>query len=127
MANVLGRLEARYGDPLAAMEHLSLAIQNYHDSGNFAVIRVPLATLAALLHRLGRHEPAATIAGYAFSPFTKGWIPEFGTAIGNLREILGDEKYKLLTRKGAAMSVSTMATYVYDQIGQARKELEQTP
>jgi hypothetical protein len=34
LANVLGRLEARHGDPLAALEYLTLAVRNYHDSGN---------------------------------------------------------------------------------------------
>ena len=39
LANVLGRLEAQYGDPLAALEYLTLAMRNYHDSGNLSVIR----------------------------------------------------------------------------------------
>jgi hypothetical protein len=126
MANVLGRLEARYGEPLVAMEYLSLAIHNYRDSGNFAVMRVPLATLAALLHRLRRHESSATIAGYAFSPFTKGWVPELGTAIVQLREVLGGEVYDALASKGKAMTTSAMAAYAYDEIDQARAELEQS-
>jgi predicted ATPase/class 3 adenylate cyclase len=122
MANVLGRLEARHGDPSAAMEYLSLAIQNYHDSGNFAVMRVPLATLAGLLHRLGRHEPSATIAGYAFSPITKGWVPELGTAVADLRDVLGDQTYESFARKGEAMTTSAVVAYAYDQIDQARTE-----
>ena len=47
-----------------------LAIRNYHDSGNTTTIRVPLAVLAVLFDRLGRYEPAATIAGFALSPMT---------------------------------------------------------
>ena len=43
LANVLGRLEAQHGDPLAALDHLTLAIRNYHDSGNTTIIRIPLA------------------------------------------------------------------------------------
>jgi len=125
MANVLGRLEARHGDPMAALEYLSLAIHNYHDSGSSAVMRVPLAAMAALLHRLGQHVPGATIAGYAFSPFTKGWVPELGTAIAELREVLGDAQYESLARKGEAMTTSAMAAYAYDQIDQARAQLAQ--
>jgi len=124
MANVLGRLEARYGDPSAAMEHLSLAVHNYHDSGNFAVMRVPLASLAALLHRLGRHEPGATIAGYAFSSITKGWVPELGAAITDLRDVLGDQSYEAFARSGELMTPSAVAAYAYDQIDQARAQLE---
>ena len=123
MENVLGRLEARHGDPLAAMEYLSRAIHNYHDAGSFAVMRVPLASLAVLLHRLGRHQPGAVVAGYAFSTFTKGWVPELGTAVVNLRDVLGDELYESSARNGAAMSVAKIAAYAYDQIDQARAEL----
>ena len=58
LANVLGRLEAEYGDPLAALDYLTLAMRNYHDSGNLSVIRIPLAVLAGCFDRLGRDEPA---------------------------------------------------------------------
>ncbi|MGA9677230.1 MAG: hypothetical protein WBR28_18965 [Mycobacterium sp.] len=96
LANVLGRLEARYGDPLAALDHLTLAIRNYRDSGNTTVIRIPLAVLAALLDRLGLKEPAATIAGFVFGTLTTSWIPEFSAAITHLRETLGDQTYESL-------------------------------
>jgi hypothetical protein len=65
LAEFLARLEAEHGDPLAAFDHLTLAIRNYHESGNTAHIRVPLAVLAALFDRFGRYEPAATIAAIA--------------------------------------------------------------
>jgi|SRR5690242_1713874 len=51
-------------------------IRNLHDSGNPANMPTPLATLAALLDRLGRYEPAATIAGFALSPLTSASVPE---------------------------------------------------
>ena len=124
LANVLGRLEARYGNPLAALDHLTLAIRNYRDSGNTTVICVPLAVLAALLDRLGRHASAATIAGFAFSTVTASWIPEFSAAISDLRSVLGDQTYESLARKGERMSTAAMVTYAYDQIDQARTELE---
>jgi hypothetical protein len=44
LASILGRLEARHGDPLAALDYLELAIRNYHDSGNSTVMRVPAWT-----------------------------------------------------------------------------------
>jgi hypothetical protein len=49
---------------LAAFDPLTEGIRNLHDSGNPANMRTPLATLAALLDRLGRYEPAARIAGF---------------------------------------------------------------
>jgi hypothetical protein len=124
LANILGRLEAQHGDPLAALDYLTLAIRNYHDSGH-TVIRVPLAIVAALLHRLGRNEPAATVAGYAVRPATTAWIPKLGTAITQLRDVLGEATYESLARKGDAMTTAEMVAYAYDQIDQARTELEQ--
>jgi hypothetical protein len=49
---------------LAAFDPLTEGIRNLHDSGNPANMRTPLATLAALLDRLGRYEPEARIAGF---------------------------------------------------------------
>jgi predicted ATPase len=119
----LSRLEAEYGDPLAALDHVTLAIRNYHDAGN-ALIRGTLAILAAFFDRLGRYEPAAIIAGFAVSPMTAALEPELSTAIAHLSEVLDDEAYESLARKGETMSTAAMATYAYDQIDQARAELE---
>jgi hypothetical protein len=124
LASIPGRLEARHGDPLTGLDYLALAIRNYHDSGNTEVMRVPLAVLAGFLDRLGRDEPAATIAGYAFSPITKAWIPEMNTVIAHLQNVLGDQTYQSLAHKGGLMTTTAMATYAFDQIDQARAELK---
>jgi predicted ATPase len=123
LALLLARREAEHGDTLAAFDHLTLAIRNFHNSGDTTTIRVPLSILAVLLDRLGRYEPAATIAGFAFSPMTAG-LPEFSAAIAHVREVLGDQTYESLARKGETMTTAAMATYAYDQIDQARTELE---
>ncbi len=120
----LSGLEAEHGDPLAALDYVTLVVRNRHDAGNTTGVRGGLAILAALFDRLGRHEPAATIAGFAVSPLTSTSIPEFNTAIAHLREILGDQTYESLARKGEAMTTAAMVTYAYDQIDQARTELE---
>ena len=124
LAANLARLEAEHGDPLAALDYVTLAIRNYHDSGSTAMIRTPLAVLAAVLDRLGHHEPAATIGGFALSPLTTASFPELTTAITHLRDVLGDQTYESLARKGETMTTAAMATYAYDQINQARTELE---
>ncbi len=123
LAATLARLEADHGDPLLALEYLALAIRNYHDSGNTAMIRAPLAALALLFDRLRRHAPAATVVGFALSPFIAATVPELDPAIGHLRDVLGDETYESLARKGETMSAAEMATYAYDQIDQARAAL----
>jgi hypothetical protein len=124
VALFLARLEAEHGDTLAALDHLTLAIRNFHNAGDTTTIRVPLSILAVLFDRLGRYEPAATIAGFALSPMTAAGLPEITTAIIHLREVLGEATYESLARKGETMTTAAMATYAYDQIDQARTELE---
>ncbi|MGH3678665.1 MAG: NB-ARC domain-containing protein, partial [Mycobacterium sp.] len=122
IAGLLCRVEAEHGDPLAAFDYFTAAIGNYHDSGNTYMIPQPLLFLAALFDRLGRYEPAATIAGFAVtSPL--GALPffaEFGTAVAHLRDVLGDQTYESLAREGKSMTVAAMANYAYDQIDQVR-------
>jgi hypothetical protein len=77
-----------------------------------------------LVDRLGHYEPAATISGFAATAFTRTSNPEFDTPIAHLREVLGDEVYEALCRAGENMTIAAMATYAYDQIDQARTELE---
>ena len=100
-----------------------MAIRNYHDSGFTANMRSALATLAVCLDRLGCYEPAATSAGFAFDPLTATWVPEINTAIAHLRDVLGDQTYESLARKGETMTTAAMATYAYDEIEQARQRL----
>jgi predicted ATPase/class 3 adenylate cyclase len=119
----VGHLEARLGDTAAALEHLTRAVRIYHDSGSPISLRSPLAVLAALLDQFGHHKSAATIAGFADSPLTAVAFPELTAAITHLRDVLGDETYESLARIGEAMTTAAVATYAYDQIDQARAEL----
>jgi hypothetical protein len=50
-------------------------------------------------------------------------VPEITTAITHLRDVLGDQTYESLARKGETMTTAAMATYAHDQIDQARAEL----
>jgi hypothetical protein len=80
-------------------------------------------SLGALFDRLGRYEPAATIAGFALSPLAVTGVPEITTAITHLRDVLGEATYESLALKGETMTTAAMVTYAYDQIDQARAEL----
>jgi predicted ATPase len=124
IAGSLARLEAEYGDPLTALDYVAVAVRNFHDAGNTTMMRFPLTVLAAFFDRLGRVEPAATIAGFAFSPLTATANPEFTTAIAHLRDVLGESTYESLSRRGETMTTAAIVTYAYDQIDQARTELE---
>ena len=50
-------------------------------------------------------------------------FPKIDTAITHLRDVLGDQTYESLAREGETMTTAAMATYAYDQIDQARAEL----
>ena len=123
LAVSLARLEPEHGDAMSAFDHVTLAIRNYHDAGNTANMRAALAILAVLFNRLQRYEPAATIAGFAPNPMTAIAVPQFGTAITHLRDVLGDRTYESFAREGETMTTAAMARYAYDQIDQARTEL----
>jgi predicted ATPase len=126
LAATVSRLEAEHGDPLAALDYVTLAIRNQRDAGNTTGVCDALAILAALFDRLGRHQPAATMAGFALSPFTAIAIPEINTAITHLRGVLGNQTYESLARKGETMTTAAMVTYAYDQIDHARQALGQS-
>jgi len=120
----LAQIEAEHEDEATALDHITTAIRTCDASGNADAVRPPLAALAAFLDRLGRIEPAATIAGFAIvSPMTLVAIPEIYAAIAHLRAVLGRPAYELLARKGESMTAAAIATYAYDQIHQARAEL----
>jgi predicted ATPase/class 3 adenylate cyclase len=124
LAAVLCRVEAKYGDPMAALNYFKLAILNHHESGSTTMIGTPLAILAAFLERQEHYESAATIAGFAFSPVTAASFPELNTAIVHLREALGDGAYESLAHAGANMTTTAMANYAFHQIDCTRAELE---
>src|ERR1700758_2221271 len=118
LAMTLARIEAEPGDPLVALANITLAIRHYYNAGNTTLIRAALAVLALFLDRCRRYESAARIAGFALSPHTHtaATVPEFGIAIAHLRDILGDQTYEWLARKGETMTTAAMATYAFDQI-----------
>jgi hypothetical protein len=123
LAEVLARLEAEHGDPLAALDYTALAIRDHHDSGNTIQVRAELGTLAALFNRLGHYEVAAIMSGFADMPYTRSVVAEINATIAHLREVLGDQTYESLAREGESMTTAEIASYAYDQIDQAREKL----
>jgi predicted ATPase len=124
LAPFLAQVEAEHGDTSSAFDHLTLAIRNFHDCGNTMTIGIPLASLAALFDRLGRYEPAATIAGFALSPMAAAGVPEITATITHLCDVLGEATYESFAHRGDAMNTAAIATYAYEQIDEARTELE---
>jgi hypothetical protein len=110
--------------PSDAFDYLTIAIRNHMDFGSFSLVLTPLAILGTVLDRLGRHESATTISGFADTPFTRASFPKMAALVDNLREALGDDSYGALARIGEAMAPAAMATYALEQIDQARAALQ---
>ncbi|MDT5083959.1 MAG: hypothetical protein QOJ61_1002, partial [Mycobacterium sp.] len=123
LATLVARIATEYGDSLRALHYIGVAIHNYHDSGNPTSMRIPMATLATILDRMGRYEPAATIAGFTSTPFVMASFPELSRTTAHLRTVLGEHDYESLAHKGETMSTAEIATYAYDEIDQARAAL----
>ncbi|MCW2687913.1 MAG: Cyclase, partial [Mycobacterium sp.] len=64
-----------HGDPVDAFDLLTTAIRTHYDSGSFSLMMTPMAILATVLDRLRHYEPAATISGFAGTPFTRSSFP----------------------------------------------------
>ena len=111
---------------LGAFDPLTEGIRNLHDSGNPANMRTPLATLAALLDRLGRYEPAARIAGFALSPPTSTSVgsPKSPPRSPTCGMPSATRPTNRLARKVDGMTTAAIATCAYDQIDQAPNRTE---
>jgi len=122
-AGNLARLAATYGEPMDALEYITLALRIFYDSGSFTFMHSSLAILSAFLDRIGNYEPAAVISGYSDAAFTWTTYPEFGTTISHLREVLGGEAYESCAGTGRRMTNAAMATYAFEQIDRVRAQL----
>ena len=124
LAASLCPLEAEYGDPLAALDYFTAGDpqlprlgQHHPDPQPAGCPRRPFRPARTL--RTGGHHRR-----FRVNPLTAAAVPEISTAIAHLRDVLGDQTYESLARKGETMTTAAMVTYAYDQIDQARTELE---
>ncbi|MBE1550959.1 putative ATPase [Mycobacterium sp. OAS707] len=124
-AGLLAGLAANRGELTEAFDYIGQTIRYYHASGTIELMHVTLGLLAALLDRLGHHEPAAIISGFAGDALARASFPEVDTAITHLREVLGDRTYESLGRVGTSMTNAAMATYAFEQIEMVRADLQQ--
>jgi hypothetical protein len=111
---------ATHRDPIECFETLMVLIGRYYDVGNTPLLQNPLAILVSLLDRLGHHEQAAIISGFAASAFTRASYPQLNPTIAHLRDVLGAQTYESLARTGETMTTADMVAYAYDQIDQAQ-------
>jgi ATP/maltotriose-dependent transcriptional regulator MalT len=98
-AGLLSGLAAARGEFADAFDYITQTTRHYYDSGAVELMRVTLGTfLVVLLDRLGHHEPAATISGFAADALARASFPEIEDAVAHLREVLGDDGYAARAR-----------------------------
>jgi tetratricopeptide (TPR) repeat protein len=120
---LLSRLAVSHGEPIEAIDLLIEATGSYHDSGGYLLVTGPLALIAVVLDRFGRHEQSAVIMGFSDRPNTRVTFPEIESTVAHLREICGDKAYESFTRKGSAMTAAAVVTYAMDEMNELRAEL----
>jgi hypothetical protein len=116
---LVARAEAAHGEPRAALDACHRSLLAYAASGARSSACTPLSVLASLLHRIGRDEPAAVIAGCGASPVIAGY-PEVVAAIADLRDTVGPDTFDILARRGQAMETNAMFRYALEQVDEAR-------
>ena len=102
-AGLLSGLATTRGEFTDAFDYITQTIRYYYDSGTVELMRVTLGILVALLDRLGYHEPAATISGFAANALARTGFPEIDDAVAHLREVLGGDGYAARAQAGAKM------------------------
>ncbi|MGA5462244.1 ATP-binding protein [Mycobacterium sp. NPDC050041] len=109
-----------HGDAQDALDFLASAIENFSDAGTYSHMVSPLGVLASALDRIGVHDGAAVIVGFAATVFARATFPEVAATEAHLRQMLGDDEYARLTGLGANMANSAIAQYALEQIDRAR-------
>jgi predicted ATPase/class 3 adenylate cyclase len=123
IASLLIALATNHGEPADALNYSTMSIRYFYDSGNLYLVKTTLAALTILLDRIGHHEAAATIGGFADTSFNRSAFPEFAAAIAQLRQVLGDDSYESLARRGEKMTNAAAVAYAHEQIDRARTML----
>jgi predicted ATPase/class 3 adenylate cyclase len=108
-------------DPSDSLDYLSVAIRHYYDAGSVTLMQNALASLVGVFDRLGQHEQAATISGYAASPMALAGYPQLEATVTHLREVLGEEAYESVAHAGEAMTIAAIANYALTNIEHARR------
>jgi predicted ATPase/class 3 adenylate cyclase len=120
IAVMLSMLATTRDDPSDSLDSLALAIRHYYDAGSISLIRLPLVILADVFDRLGRHEQAATVSGFAASAMARASYPQIEATVTHLRETLGDDVYESFAQAGETMTIAAIANYALVNIERAR-------
>ncbi len=127
----LASLEARHGDPVAAVHEYRWVLDHWRRAGIRSLLSTTLRSVAQLLARIGHDRAAALVLGRATAPDTRHEI--FGEDVHRLRvlaetltERLGGEEFEAATAKGAALDDNDAVAVAYDafDLWEARRSEE---
>jgi predicted ATPase/class 3 adenylate cyclase len=118
----VSRLAARQNDSPEALDLFTETIRNYLNSGNYFMLPQPIGVLAHYFDRIGYHDAAATLSGFATTSYATSYFPEIEATIAHLREVLGERQFRALAARGAAMTNTAIAKYAFEQIDKVRAE-----
>lgn len=121
LARDAARLHTTSGDVRAALEQFDVAIESFQRAGNIAQLVITLASVPALLARLGDHEEAATLqAAMTQIPASVGHVPELVDLEARLATQLGPAAGERAAA-GRAMDLDAATGYARRRIDRARQ------
>ncbi len=107
LARDAARLHTTDGEPEAALVLFSEAVAAFHRAGNVPQLIITLASVPALLERLDRPEPAATLlAAMSREPSSSHHVPGLGDLGSRLSRKLGAKRARDLAAAGAALDLN---------------------
>jgi len=122
LARDAARLHTCDGEPETALVLFSEAITAFHRAGNVPQLIITLASVPALLERVDRPEPAATLlAAMTREPSSANHVPELDDLAARLTRRLGKKRAEEVALAGSALDLSDAAAYALQQIGVARR------
>jgi hypothetical protein len=121
----LAPLEIATGHYRPALDLLRDTTRWQSDAGDFSRLTWPLALISALLMRCNLPEPAATIAGFATTPFSLAAFPPFAAAIEELHHTIGDKDFERLSQHGQSMARPQVVAYALQAIEEVRTGLDE--
>jgi len=118
------RLHTAEGEPEAALALFGPAIESFNQAGNVPQLIITLASVPALLERVGRFDAAATLLGaLSRESASLHHVPELVELGDRLTAQLGESRSRELATTGATLDLNDAAAYAREQIELARKTL----
>ena len=119
-------LQARHGDPQAALPLFGQVIDHWHRAGNWTQQWVTLRNVIDLLARMGTDEPAAILCGALGA--SRSATPLFGADADRLANTtaalqtrLGEQQHRRCLARGAAMTDDDAVLYAAAEIDRATR------